>query len=162
MGETTEKPRLADRTEAILRSDRTALQKQARRQPAILLTVVPDNGPVIDFMDAYMPDVADMAGLQYVKMVGPEQRELPAHMLERTFLVLADVTGRDENVITLVYQALGLGRRVLLSAQAPEDLPQELEQIPHVTYDLSAGMFETLLQAVRQASFSAMEEAVSL
>lgn len=156
------KLRLADRTETILRSDRTALQKRVRRQPAILLTLVPNNGPVIDLMDAYMPVIADTNGLQYVRMLGAEQRELPEHLLHRTYLVLADLTGRDENVITLVYQALGQGRRVLLSAQTQEEIPIELSQVQHVFYSLDKGIFDSLLNAVRNASCSSMEEFAAL
>lgn len=162
MSGNADKLRLADRTESILRSDRTALQKRTRRQPAILLTLVPDVGPVIDLMDAYMPDIAEMAGLQYVKMLGPEQRELPEHLLERTYLLLADLTGRDESVVTLVYQALGMGRRVLLTAQEQNELPADLSRMQHVFYNLDAGAFDTLLRAVREASFSAVEECLGV
>lgn len=166
MSGNVDKLRLADRTEAILRSDRSALQKKTARrhqhEPAILLTLVPDVGPVIDFMDAYVSDVAEMAGLQYVRLVGQENRELPDQLLDRTFLTLADLTGRDENVITLVYQALGQGRRVLLAAQDYDEIPQELGYLPSVLYNLRDGLYDSLLKIVRQSSFSTMEDYIAL
>ncbi|HYF95900.1 MAG TPA: hypothetical protein VD969_27085 [Symbiobacteriaceae bacterium] len=162
MSGNADKLRLADRTESILRRDRSALQKRNRRQPAILLTLVPDVGPVIDLMDAYMPEIAEVAGLQYVKLLGSEQRELPAQVLEQTYLLLADLTGRDESVVTLVYQALGLGRRVLLTAQAADEVPVDLNHVQRVFYNLDAGAFDALLRAIREASFSAMEECLGV
>ncbi|HWI66253.1 MAG TPA: hypothetical protein VNT75_30845 [Symbiobacteriaceae bacterium] len=164
-GNNVDKLRLADRTEAILRSDRSALKKTARRQqhePAILLTLVPDVGPVIDLMDAYVSDIAEMANLQYVRLIGQEHRELPEHLLDRTFLALADLTGRDESVVTLVYQALSRGRRVLLATQDGMEIPEELGYLPKVTYSLGEGMFDQLLRAVRQASCSTMEDYIAL
>jgi hypothetical protein len=160
MSENVDKLRLADRTEAILRSDRLALRRVCpkRRDPAVLLTLVPDVGAVIDLMDAYLPDVAEAAGLQYVRMVGAETHELPEPLLTRTFLVLADVTGRDETVVNLVYQALGQGRRILLSAQDAADLPSDLGGMPQVIYGLGPGEFDALLRAVRHGAFSTMED----
>lgn len=160
-----DKLRLADRAETILRSDRSALRRAKRAEdpePAILLTLVPDCSTVIDFMDAYLPEIAEMAGLQYVRLIGSNLRNLPDKCLERTFLMLADLTGRDENVITLVYEALGLGRRVLLAAQDPGELPSDLRTIPAVLYSLETGQFEGLLRAIQTSACSTMEDVFSV
>lgn len=155
-----EKLRLADKTEAILRSDRQAL-RQAHSQPqnaAILLALLPTTGAVIDLMDAYLPDLAEKAGLQYIRMVSKDVTAIPKPVLNRALLVLADLSGRDEDVITLVYQALGAGRRVLLSAQSPDDLPADLRHLPSVTYDLAAKRFDQLIRAVGARSVSTVDD----
>jgi len=159
-----EKLRLADRAEAILRSDRAAKLKarQELHEPALLLTLVPDEGPVIDFMDAYLPDIADTAGLQYVRLIGSDLRNLPVQCLRRTFLFLADLTGRDETVITLVYEALSMGRRVMLAAQHPGEIPADLSGVPAVLYDLESGQFEGLLQAIQASAYSTTEDLIPL
>jgi hypothetical protein len=161
MRDNAQKLRLADRAEAILRSDRKSfLQNQRQQQlPAVLLALVPDIGGVIDLMDAYIPEIAENAGLQYIRLISTDMRELPRAVLERTLLVLADVTGRDESVVTLVYQALALGRRVLLSAQNPADLPPALGDAVHsVLYNQEEGQFGPLIQSIRSLAFSALDE----
>lgn len=158
MSEHVEKLRLADRTEAILRSDRTALRKKTRRQPAVLLTLVPDIGHVIDFMDAYMPDIAESVGLEYIRLLGSENGTIPAQLLERVSLTLADVTDQDRDVLALVRQVLSEGRRTLLAAQSPADIPFELRHLQHVLYSLQTNDFEALLRAVRDAACGALAE----
>ena len=160
-----EKLRLADRAEAILRNDRSALRRAKQdeeHEPAILLTLVPDCGPVLDFMDAYVPEIAEIAGLQYVRLIGSALRNLPEKCMQRTFLLLADLTGRDESVITLVYEAMGQGRRVLLAAQDPGEIPADLRSIPAVLYSLETGEFDGLLQAIQASACSTMEDMVPL
>ena len=155
-----EKVRLADKTEAILRADRQAL-RQGQSQPqnsAILLVLLPTTGAVIDLMDAYLPDVAEKASLQYIRMLSKDVTAIPRQVLNRALLVLADLSGRDEDVVTLVYQALGAGRRVLLSAQSPTDIPADLTHLPSVIYDLSDNRFDQLLAAVGARSASTVDE----
>jgi|GEM_PF-3474009 len=159
MGEDLEKLHLADRTEAILRSDRQAFrQVQRQRKEPVLLTLVPDNGAVIDLMDAYIPDIADAAGLKYVRLIGSDLHNLPRACLERTFLLLADLTGRDENVITLVYEALGMGRRVLLAAQSADEIPEGLESMPAVLYSLQHESFDELIQGTARLTTSTLDD----
>jgi hypothetical protein len=160
MRDVARKLRLADRAETILRSDRKAFLQARREQEhtAVLLTLVPDNGAVMDLMDAYIPEIAETAGLQYIRLVSSDLRDLPGPALERTFLLLADLTGRDETVITLVYQALGVGRRVLLTAQDPSELSPDLSGVRSVLYNLQEGELEALFAAVRSFAFSALDE----
>lgn len=154
MKEDLEKLRLADRAEAILRIDRHALRQAHRRseEPAVLLTLVSDVGLVVDFMDAYIPELAEAAGLQYVRLIATGLQEVPRHYLSRAFLVLADLTGRDENVITLLYQTFGGGRRILLSAQERQEVPQDLGDVPFVLYSLERGEFDALLREVQSCA----------
>ncbi len=142
---------LADRTEAILRCDRNALRRARRtpQQPAILLALVPDSGDVIDLMDAHLPEVAGDAGLQYVRLVGTEMRILPRHLLHRTFLTVADLTGRNKGVITLVYQMLAMSRSVLLAARTAAEIPWDLRMLPSVIYHPEHSSFDQLLREVR-------------
>lgn len=160
MNERAEKLRLADRAEAILRNDRQAIRSRHRdgQEPALLLTLVPNQGAVIDLMDAYIPDIAETAGLQYVRLVGTGLREVPRHYLCRTFLVLADLTGRDEDVITLVYQTLGGGRRILISAQHVEEIPRDLESIPSVLYHLEQRRFDQFLREIQRRATSTLHD----
>lgn len=155
---------LADRAEAILRSDRQALRRTPRHpvQPGILLVLVPENGAVIDLMDAYIPDIADATGLQYLRMVCANLSSIPTPYEERTALLLADLTGQHEAVINLVYQALGAGKRILLCAQATDDIPQDLAALPCVTYRLEQGGFDRLLREVMDRASIALEHRVSM
>lgn len=164
MSEILDKPRLADRTEAILRSDRQALRRKGPkpRDPAILLTLVPDNSAVIRLMDAYMPLVAEAAGLDYVRLVGGRTDQIAEHTLARTFLLLADLTGGDESVAALVSQALGQGRRVILAARDAAEVPPQLVGVPYIRYGQGPGEFDQLLRTIRQATVSTMDDHVRL
>lgn len=152
MRDDLEKLRLSDRAEAILRSDRHALRHAQRQahEPAILLTLVPDQGSIIDFMDAYVAELAENLGLQYVRLVATGLWEVPRNYLSRTFLVLADLSDRDENVVTLLYQTFGSGRRILVSATCPDDIPADLSEVPAVFYDLPRGEWQSLLSEVHR------------
>ena len=153
MGDLRSRPRLADRLDTILRSDRHALRRRDRRvgEPAVLLTLLPDDDTVVALLDSHLPSLAEAAGLQYMSLVANDEANLPHSLLSRTFLVLADLTGRDECVVTLVYQALGHGRRVLLSARNDSEIPRDLNAVPRVLYDCDAHRWEALLNVVRAA-----------
>ncbi|HLN60491.1 MAG TPA: hypothetical protein VK464_02990, partial [Symbiobacteriaceae bacterium] len=73
MSGTVEK-NLADRAEAILRSDRQSLVLSRRRRQvsSVLLTMVPGSDPTVDLMDDYLQSVADTAGLQYVRQIAAD------------------------------------------------------------------------------------------
>lgn len=145
------KLRLAIRTEALLRTDRTALhrRRQWQSEPALLLALLPENSAVTMLMDSCLPDIAERAGLQYIRLNGSETRAIPHALLHRADLILADLTGRPEEVVTLVYQAIAAGRRILLSGQAAEDFPPDLDAFHQVLY----GSSETklLVEAVSHA-----------
>jgi hypothetical protein len=160
---TLERLPLADRTEAILRGDRHALRRGPHpgQEPGILLALLPDDEAVITLMDAYLKEIADLAGLDYLRPETADLAQLPRPTLSRTFLVLADLTGRDEHVVTQVYHALSLGRRVLLSAQSEEDIPRELgARVPAVLYSPQRGRYDDLLREVLCRAQSTLDDRV--
>lgn len=128
--------RLANRTEALLRIDRTALhrRRQWQSEPALLLALLPENNTVTTLMDSALPAIAKRAGLQYIRLNGSQTRAIPHALLNRSDLVVADLTGRPEKVVTLIYQAIAAGRRILLSGQCPEDFPPDLDALHQVLY----------------------------
>jgi hypothetical protein len=145
------KLRLADRTEAILRSDRRQLRTVTQPpEVQLLLALVPNTGLIVDFMDAYLPEVAEEAGLQYVRLIADGLREVPRHYINRTAVVVADLTNRSEEVVTLLYQTFGGSRRILLAARNPDEIPVDLADLTTLYYDLENGLFESLLEEMRQ------------
>jgi hypothetical protein len=150
------KLRLANRTEALLRTDRTALhrRRQCQNEPALLLALLPENGAVTTLMDSCLPDIAERAGLQYNRLLGSETRAIPHALLHRADLILADLTGRPEEVVTLIYQAIAAGRRILLSGQSPEDFPPDLDALHQVLYESSETTL--LVEAVSHALSAAV------
>lgn len=152
MKEDLDRIRLSDRIGAILRTDRSAL-RQSRRNPSersVLLVLVPDSGTAKELFDAYLPDLATGAGLRYVRLAAADRVEIAPQLLDQSLLVLADLAGRHERVITLVYQTFGHGRRVLLAAREPGEIPPDLDEVPAVFYGTADGEFDALLDAVRQ------------
>ncbi|MGE5676234.1 MAG: hypothetical protein ACM3XM_20525 [Mycobacterium leprae] len=148
------KTNLADRTEGILRKDRRALQAPHLQSPkhAALLSLLPANDEAVDLMDEYIQAVADAAGLQYIRPSRSGLEQLPVQYILRARLVLADLTGRDEQILSLVYKALSLGRPVLLTAQSAADVPADLSHIAFAPYSLDEDQFmDFLLQAERHA-----------
>lgn len=144
------KLRLADRTEAILRSDRRQLRTVTQSPDVqLLLALVPNTGLIVDFMDAYLPEVAEEAGLQYVRLIADGLREVPKHYINHTAVVVADLTDRSEEVVTLLYQTFGQSRRILLTARNPEEIPVDLADLTTLYYDLENGLFESLLTEMR-------------
>lgn len=152
MSESLDKLRLADRTHAILRKDRSAIRHLRRepREAGLLLALASDAEAINAMLDRHLPPIATAAGLEYVRLEATLVREVPRALIPRAFLVLADLTGRDEDVITLVYQTFGDGRRVLLAGHDPTDIPGDLADVPSVLYDLAGGQIEPLLDAVRR------------
>lgn len=142
--------RLADRVESILRTDRHALRhvREQSQEPLLLLALASESGIVQDFLDGYLPEIAEAAGLGYVRLIASGLTEVPRHYVESAFLVVADVTGRAEEVITLVYQCLGSGRRILLAAQHPDEVPPDLAEIPLACFNLDQGDFRGFLEEV--------------
>lgn len=115
----------------------------------MLLALVPNTGLIVDFMDAYLPEVAEEAGLQYVRLIADGLREVPKHYINRTAVVVADLTDRSEEVVTLLYQTFGGSRRILLTARNPDEIPVDLADLTTLYYDLENGLFESLLEAMR-------------
>jgi len=115
----------------------------------LLLALVPNTGLIVDFMDAYLPEVAEAAGLQYVKLIANGLREVPKHYINRTAVVVADLTDRSEEVITLLYQTFGGSRRIVLTARNPQEIPADLSDLTTLYYDLDHGLFEHLLDEIR-------------
>ena len=163
MSGTVEKS-LADRAEAILRSDRQSLVLSRRRRQvsSVLLTIVPGSGPTVDLLDDYLQSVADTAGLQYVRQCAAHLEETPSRWLDHAFLLLADMTGRNENVVANVYEALRAGRRVLLAACDPADLPPDLASVPSVVYSLEEGGADELVRMVRSIAWANVGDFVPL
>lgn len=158
VSESLNKLRLADRTQSILRKDRNAIRhvRQGPREAGLLLAVASDTDAITRLLDQNLPPIAAAAGLEYVRLVAATLQEVPRALIPRTFLVLADLTGRDEDVITLVYQTFGDGRRVLLAGRDPSDIPCDLGDVPSVLCDLAGGQIEPLLDEVRRWSTPAV------
>jgi len=154
MSEKLDKLRLADRAEAIIRRDRHAIE-QVRRGPradGLLLALGSNVSAVADLWDRHIPQVAEAAGLGYVRLVATGRREVPEDLIARAVLVLADLAGRDEDVVTLVYQTFGDGRRILLAGGGPADIPRDLADVPSVFYDLEGAQVQPLLDEIRRWS----------
>lgn len=144
------KLRLADRTEAILRNDRRQLRTVTQSpEVLLLLALVPNTGLIVDFMDAYLSEIAEEAGLQYVRLIADGLHEVPKHYINRTAVVVADLTDRSEAVVTLLYQTFGGSRRILLTARNPKEVPVDLADLTTLCYDLENGLFESLLEELR-------------
>ncbi|HEY3363702.1 MAG TPA: hypothetical protein VGK74_01445 [Symbiobacteriaceae bacterium] len=148
-----QKLNLAERAGSILRSDRQAFERaNIRTTKPVLLVLIPREGDATDLADAYIPDIAGAAGLQYVRPAPCDLRNLPPNLLRRSRLVLADLSVPNENITALMNQALGLRRRVLLMAQSAEYVPRDLVSIPSVLYGLEPGLFNHLLrETLREA-----------
>lgn len=148
-----QKIRLSERAGAILRSDRQAFERaNLRTTRAILLVLIPGDGDVSDLADAYIPDIAAVAGLQYVRPAASDLNNLPPNLVRRSRLVLADLSTPNPDVAALVNQAFTLRRRVLLMAQSADCIPRELVSVPSVLYGLEPGLFNHLLrETLREA-----------
>jgi hypothetical protein len=154
MSANVEKAALANRAGAILRSDRQALTFAHRtRRPGapLLVALLPDTERIINLMDGYMPDLAQASGFQYARVIAAGVSELPPGTLERTAVILAELSGQDPAVLRLARQALAAGRPILLAAQSPADVPNDLRTLPCVQYNLEAGEAEDLVQTLRLA-----------
>jgi hypothetical protein len=159
-----DKANLADRMDAILRSDRQArvLSDRRRQGATVLLTLVPNVGQVIDLADGYIQTIADTAGLEYIRQVGADLPDELSRWLPSTFLLVADLTGGDPKVADNVREALRTGRRVLLAVQNTADLPADLAAVPHVPYSLAPGGADRLVAAVRAIACAHVGEFVPL
>ncbi|HLN60853.1 MAG TPA: hypothetical protein VK464_04815, partial [Symbiobacteriaceae bacterium] len=82
--------------------------------------------------------------------------------LGHAFLLLADLTGRNENVLANVYEALRAGRRVLLVTRDPSDLPPDLASVPSVVYSLEEGGADELVRTVRSIAWANVGDFVPL
>lgn len=123
---------LADRLESILRTDRHALRRQQSRSEGMLLALVSRGGGSHALIEPLLKESAAESGLSFLAIDAEALTEIPRHYLDHASLVVADVSGRNERVITLVYQAMGCGCRLLLCGQEPTDIPSDLEGLSSV------------------------------
>lgn len=125
---------LADRLESILRTDRHALRRQRSRADGMLLALVSQQSGHRDLIEPLLKESAAESGLSFLAIDAEALIDMPRHYLDHASLVVADVSGRNERVITLVYQAIGCGCRLLLLGQEPGDIPQDLEGLSTVIF----------------------------
>ena len=77
------------------------------------------------------------------------------NQIARADIIVADMTGRNENVFYEVGYAHALGKTVILLTQRAEDIPFDLKHFPHIVY--SAKIKELRVELAKRIQYFAFE-----
>jgi 2-phospho-L-lactate guanylyltransferase (CobY/MobA/RfbA family) len=116
------------------------------------------------FADVYMPAIQKESGqaISLAKVLSTSSRiKKIEKILNQVQFVLADVTGRDKNVLFRAGLAHAHGKPVGIVAQSVEDIPSDLQHLGYAVYDTRKPDWVTTLQKDIAALMNeAMEEVI--